>query len=289
MNEPKRLRQQGANRMTTVLLEAARTDAPPKARLERMLSGGVGAGAGVVLAAETAGAAAAGATPVAKSALGITLVIKWLGLGAFAGAVVSAGATQISRVQFHETSSAVAVPTRDEHQGSAPAVAARLAEPPTVVEPPMAAVALTTQAHRVESQAGPARVRPRLVNLAVSSQTPQTPQSPAEAATPAATSEAVAEQSGSPEARVLREEILALGRAKAALNRGAPGEALSVIRDYRARFPLGRLGPEATYLEMEAELASGNRARAESIAEQLASGAAPNAERAREILKEGKP
>jgi hypothetical protein len=287
MNEPKRLRQQGVSRLTTVLLEAARTDAPPKARLERML--GVGAGAGVVLAAETAGAAAVGATPVAKSVVGIALVIKWLGMGAVAGAVVSAGATQISRVRVHETSGAVAVPTpRDEHAASAPAVAARLAEPRSVVELPAPTAAPATQAHRSEPHPGPVRVQPRSVSFAASSQTPQIPQSPAETATPAATSEAVAEQSGSPEARVLREEILALGRAKAALNRSAPGEALSVIRDYRARFPLGRLGPEATYLEMEAELANGNRARAESIAERLASGAAPNAERAREILKGGK-
>ena len=286
MNEPKRLRQQGAHRMTTVLLEAARTDAPPKARLDRMLGIGGGA-AGAALAAGTAGASAGVGAPVAKSAVGIALVIKWLGLGALAGAVVGASATQISRVQVHETNGAVAVPTRpDEQKGSAPAVSARHAEPAAVLELPTPPAAPTTQVHRAKPHPGPARVQSRSLSGAAP---PESPRSPTETPTAAATSESSSEQSGSPEARVLREEILALGRAKAALNRGAPAEALTVIREYRARFPLGRLGPEATYIEMEAELANGNRARAGAIAEQLAPGSTPNAERARVILKGGQP
>jgi hypothetical protein len=221
---------------------------------------------------------------LAKSAVGVALVIKWLALGAFAGTVAGASATQISPVNLHEPSDAVASPTAtDGRKVSAPSVTARLAEPLAVVEQPPADAERMSPAHRAEPHPGSARVQPRSIRGVGRRDTPaQTP-------TQSAPSEPISDQSASPEARVLREEILALGRAKAALNRGAPSVALSVIREYRTRFPLGCLGPEATYIEMEAELASGNRARARALAERLASSAMPNVERARVILKGGKP
>ena len=91
----------------------------------------------------------------------------------------------------------------------------------------------------------------------------------------------------SPEARAMREEVAALGLAKAALNRGAAAEALAIVRSYHTRFPTGRLGPEAAYIEMEAAHSTGNLKRARELALQLAGGTTPNAYRARLIL-EGK-
>jgi hypothetical protein len=90
------------------------------------------------------------------------------------------------------------------------------------------------------------------------------------------------------DAAALREEVAALGLAKAALNRRAPAVALDAVRAYRTRYPAGRLAPEASYIEMEAELALGNRQRATALAKVLASGAGGNAERARVILNESK-
>jgi hypothetical protein len=278
MKEPRRLRQTGADRITTALLEAGRTDGPPKARLDRML--GIGGGAGVALAANAAAGSAGAAAPVAKSALGVALVIKWLGVGALAGGVVSAGAARILPSDVRETSIAPSPqPSVDERRASLPAAPARLGEPLTVAEP---AEAEPTPVHRAEPRVGSAPVHAP-VRAVPPRETPVEP--PLQPVTP----ESADQPRVSPEALALREEVVALGRAKAALNRGAAAEALAVIRDYRSRFPLGRLGPEATYIEMEAELASGNRARAESIAERLATGTTPNAERARAILKGGKP
>jgi hypothetical protein len=273
VKEPKRLRQTGADRIATALLEAGRTDGPPKARLDRML--GIGGGAGVALAANAAAGSAAVAAPTAKS-VGVALVIKWLSVGALAGGVVSAGAARILPSAVHETSAAPnPPPSADESGAPLPAEPARLVEPSTVVEP---AVAKPTAVHRAEPHVGPAPVRadPR--------------ETFAEPAAQSGSAESAPDQPpASPGVLALREEVAALGGANAALNRGAAAEALSLIRDYRSRFPLGRLGPEATYIEMEAELASGNRARAEAIAERLATGTTPNAERARAILKRGKP
>jgi hypothetical protein len=100
---------------------------------------------------------------------------------------------------------------------------------------------------------------------------------------PAVTAELTGSES--PAEQALREEVAALALAKSALNRGAAAAALDAVRAYRVLYPSGRLAPEATYIEMEAALLAGDRARAVRIAERLATGTTPSAKRAREILQ----
>lgn len=288
MSEPKRLRLAGGDRVTSLLLDAGHADAPSKARIERMLGGIAGAGAGIGLTAEAAAAApgALGAAPLAaKSAVSITLVLKWLGLGMLAGAAVSTGALRLPPPAAPEVGvssgdsrrSVTQQPTQASRHSIAGEATSSTAQPTT---PNVA----TTQAprddelHRFSVARTAANKPPAMASVRGQETAAATPIA-REALGPALP------PGSSPEARALREEVAALGLAKAALNRGAPSLALEAVRAYRARFAGGRLGPEALYIEMEAELALGNRQRALEIAEQLAASATPNAERARAILK----
>jgi hypothetical protein len=279
MKEPKRLRQASTDNITKLLLEAGHSDAPSDHRLGRML-GGV-AGASVVLGAEAATAAAAASAPVAQSALPLALVVKWLGLGAFAGMIVSAGATQVVAGAPDNASTSISPAVHAGPKAAAPS------SPVAASDSPVAAEAVKPEPSPTSPGASPRRDLPRIVSGNVRS-------IPTAAARAVATAHQAAENpvplldpSISPEARALREEVAALGLAKAALNRGAAAEALAIVRSYHTRFPTGRLGPEAAYIEMEAAHATGNLKRARELALQLAGGTTPNAYRARVIL-EGK-
>ncbi|HEY6077381.1 MAG TPA: hypothetical protein VIW29_01175 [Polyangiaceae bacterium] len=65
----------------------------------------------------------------------------------------------------------------------------------------------------------------------------------------------------------LAEEVAQLQKAKLALKGGNPAEALSELNVYAQRFPRPRLGAEATMVRIEALSASGNAARAKTLAE----------------------
>jgi hypothetical protein len=277
MNEPKRLRQVSTDNVTKLLLEAGHSDAPSDHRLGRML-GGV-AGASVVLGAEAATAAAAASAPVAQSALPLALVVKWLGLGAFAGMIASTGAAQVVAGATDKASTSISP--------AAGRQAAVPASPVAASDSPVAVEAAKPEPPRTSSGASLRRDMPR----AFSSKVPSIASAAAQAM---ATEQQAAQNSAppigtsvSPEARALREEVAALGLAKAALNRGAAAEAQAIVRSYHTRFPAGRLGPEAAYIEMEAAHSAGNLKRARELALQLAGGTTPNAHRARVIL-EGK-
>jgi TolA-binding protein len=64
----------------------------------------------------------------------------------------------------------------------------------------------------------------------------------------------------------LREEIALMDLARAALRSGSPKSALEYLEQYRSRFPSGSFGQEAQALRIEAIAASGNIARARSLA-----------------------
>ncbi len=247
MKDPKRLCEERSDRLTVLLLEAGRDEAPSKEWLGRTLGGAVAAGTTLAATAAAAGTAA----PLASSALPIALVVKWLGIGALVGVVASAGTAAVLPDQ-RESSSEVAAP---REQSPAVAVIA-----PAAPKPPAALVPLNPPART----AAPVPV----------------------AALPAPPRSALVRSPVAPETRAVREEVRALGRAKAALNHGRPADTLAILAEYRARFPQGHLRPEAVYLEMEAELARGNRERARVLAHALSVGRSPNAERARAILKE---
>jgi hypothetical protein len=79
-------------------------------------------------------------------------------------------------------------------------------------------------------------------------------------------------------------ELAALRTAKSALAQGNPTVALQQVRDYRAQFPRGKLGVEATVIEIEALVALGRRAQAQKLAEPLLTGDSPYAPRVRSLL-----
>jgi hypothetical protein len=65
----------------------------------------------------------------------------------------------------------------------------------------------------------------------------------------------------------LAEEVAQLQKAKLALKAGNAGEALAELQTYAQRFPRPRLGAEALVVRVEALHASGDAARARSLAE----------------------
>ncbi|MGE5784973.1 MAG: hypothetical protein ACM3ZE_10295 [Myxococcales bacterium] len=88
----------------------------------------------------------------------------------------------------------------------------------------------------------------------------------------------------------LREEIALIDRARTALRSGAPGQALSALDQYRARYPRGTLGQEARGMRIEALAASGNRARAlaETSAFLSQNPKSPHSERLRQLLPDAR-
>jgi outer membrane protein assembly factor BamD (BamD/ComL family) len=57
-----------------------------------------------------------------------------------------------------------------------------------------------------------------------------------------------------------------ISRARSALQRGAPLEALEAVRDHQARFPAGSLAQEREALRVQALMAAGDRSGAEAAA-----------------------
>ena len=279
MKEPARLGQPGSDSVTRLLMEAGRDEAPSNERVRRML--GAFAGTGVALSAHAAMAGAPLAASAAQSAIGITVVAKWLGLGILAGTIVSAGAAQVLPVGPSDASETAAVPAGPARRAAA---AGFPIDPPAAPQRP---VPEASNDDRTAHRAGaPHQVSgPKSRSMAA-------PVSTAESAEPAKLSGSEPAPTASvvsPETHALREEVAALALAKAALNRGAAAEALAIVRSYRIRFPQGRLEPEAAYIEMEALFSTGNQKRARELAERLAPGTKPNAVRARAILKGNEP
>jgi hypothetical protein len=182
-----------------------------------------------------------------------------VGIGFLAGTAVVAGAAAIS-LPAPETRSATSPTTPAANKSESKAAAAPR-------EPQVAALQNTpqaaTSAPRAHANARPAPLPESGPSLQTASSDPHI-------------------------ASTLREEVAVLSRAKAALDRGAPSEALDAIGTYHMRFPSGHMRREAVYLEMESEHALGHRHRSMELARLLASGASQSARRAREILDGGR-
>jgi hypothetical protein len=300
MSELKRLRDQGSDRVARLLLDAGHFDEPPKKRLDRIVAGIVGAGAAAGAKTAVASGALAAVPAAAKAVTPLVLVFKWLGAGVLAGLVVSGGAATLQPyVLATDSPGGVLLPSSAKRDPETTRMSWRSLEPVqqqgrvdlAASKAGAAAPASAPSAGELPSTAGGSRVAaPSLPQRAQVLESDRTP-----LAEPAgATGKGVAPQgamkpaspgTGPGPSHVLREELAALTFAKSALNRGAPRAALDAVRAYRMRFRAGALAREATYIEMEAEHALGNRGRAVELAGELAPGVTPNAERAREILK----
>jgi len=128
------------------------------------------------------------------------------------------------------------------------------------------------------------------VTTPVTSESPEAAPSAASAAAEGTTSAApiaassVSSRPARPEAAAgrLSREVAALELAHQALAAHNASSALHLLDRYRAEFPNGALGSEATVLRVEALLAGGNRAAAQALADSYSS-AHPDSPYARRI------
>ena len=237
---------EGADDFERALLQSARADAPTHDARARQLA---------VLG--VAGATA-GATPGAVgafAALSKAGVVKWALVVLLVGSA-AAGARLV--VDRREPASLVAAaPT--------PAVSEREAE--TRVAP----TATATAPADTVSAAPPSRV--------VRGAPPRS--APLPVAAPPASSTPI----GLPPAR-LAEETAALDSARTALRSGSTVDALRALDAHARDYPGGALQPEASALRVEALLATGDRAGAETVARALLATypATPSARRVRAML-----
>jgi hypothetical protein len=291
---PKRLRVYDSDRVTRLLLEAARSESPGRRRLLKIVSAAAGVGA---TATGKAAAALVSASPaIGMSTTSVAVVLKWIGVGALGGVMVSAAATEIQfgtppaldHSPAHQGAPFSALPAADapkrvsaSHPLPEPRILQqsdqRLNRGNGSLAPPASAGPLAKRSTDATDQSQRAPIAAASGSIHFSEPESQPNGAPAAASEP--------ERIPSAAERALREEVAALALAKSALNRGEAAAALEAVRAYRVRYPQGRLAPEAGFIEMEAALALGDRQRAVRVAAQLASGTSPSSERAREILK----
>jgi hypothetical protein len=255
-DDPVRLLDEGGSGLLRALLSAAREEQPPGAALRHTLTAvGVGAaltahGASAASAAGTARAVGGAALGSAKGAAKSTLVVvvKWLSIGALTGGVASSA--------LYAVSGALTPPPARV----APSAAA---EPALAVSP------------------GPPPAAARVADV------PEIPAPPA-VVTPPAPQAAVPAPS-QPEAdpgAPLSAEVAALDSVRQAVKLADAPRALALLSDYEARFPDGRMLPEALYLRLEAFTMKGDKSDAEAVARRILRvyPSSPHAARARAVL-----
>jgi hypothetical protein len=296
MNDPTRLHEDQANSLEALLVRAGRDYAPPSARLDRIAAGIASAGAAIAGPSVAAASSAAAGTGLGMKLSGTALVtvFKWLGIGALSGFTLSVTATVIEG-DWHSTRSTtpdqpapapIETETQRPHAARAELRTEPLAmQPKEAASPPHAEPANERSATRSPLSRSATPGKSSLLDESPTVATETNRQAETVAAGPNPPVEPNVESRAKTTSEVLREEVAALGLAKAALDRGAAQEVLAQVTAYRVRFPRGRLGPEATYLEMEAEVLRGNTRRAQNLAAQLTSVVSPNATRVREVLK----
>jgi hypothetical protein len=260
MSDPVRLLSAGADDFEAELLRSAEADVGPNRLMKRTLGA-------VAVAGTLTSASAAGQAAVAAKVGGLSL-LKWIGIGALAGAgVVTTYVVTSSRAPVAPARAVVAAAVAPPVAEVAKAAAPPPSSPSGAVDAPPPAAGDPEPAARLATSASPRAVAPA---------------SPAPA--PAAVA---AEATAAPDAKAsLRDEVASLDRARGALAHGDGAQALRELDRHAAEFPHGALGPEATVLRIDALVRTGQRPAAEALAERfLASPAlAAHATRVRSIL-----
>jgi Outer membrane lipoprotein len=227
-----RLERDDGSLLGRLLAAGDRDEPPPRAVRKTLLSLGL---------ASTVSAAASSASATTTAAV----VVKWLLVGAFAGASVSlAGGALLDRSEPKPGATLDRSPAALEHapiqrNAMARAPTSRSLDDAPPAPPPVRPAAPV---------ASFARARP-----ATSATAPASPAPP-----PAASS---AEPSDA-----LLEQAAMIGRASNAVRAHDGARALEALRAYRARFPHGNMAPEAGVLEIEALLAAGQSEAARAAA-----------------------
>jgi len=284
MTDPERLLRTAASPLSRLLLRAGEEEKPSHAALRRTAKAvAVAAVAGTAAKSASAAATAVGVKLAAKSAtpallgsataataattapmgaaLGVGVVVKWVGIGVLSGAIgapLLQSAVQPQSPKRSRPPAALAVQPRESIPRARPAEELRRA-PASV--PSVAP----------EQLQPPPPVEARRA-LAPSSSAPETP--PKLEMTPAS------------KGALLATEVRFVDQGRAALQRGAFQQALELLAPYEERFPQRQLLTEVLFLRMEAFSRSGNDDRARSLAASIVTRgvAGPQAARARAVL-----
>jgi hypothetical protein len=263
MIDPVRLVDGDGDDVERTLLRSALDDHGSHAARARALAvfGAVGSGLVASTSAAQASVATASTSFAAASVAKVTAsaLVKWIGTGVVVGTLSAAG--------IHAVADSGAAPPRAM---LAPVSERRAALPPAPSVAPAGAQPATVEAPKVgtpEPSARPAELRASGTGAAV-----------------AVASNAAFPAEGSD--RRLRDELLALERARQALRRGDASAALSALASYESRFPQGALSREATVLSVEARLAAGDQQGARAVAARAleADSTSPHAKRIETLL-----
>jgi hypothetical protein len=263
MIDPVRLLDGDGDDVERTLLRSALDDNGSPAARARALAvfGAVGSGLVASTSAAQASVATASTSSAAASVAKVTAsaLVKWIGTGVVVGTLSAAG--------IHAVADSGAAPPRAM---LAPVSERRAALPPAPSIAPARAQPATVEAPKVgtpEPSARPAELRASGTGAAV-----------------AVASNAAFPAEGSD--RRLRDELLALERARQALRRGDASAALSALASYESRFPQGALSREATVLSVEARLAAGDQQGARAVAARAleADSTSPHAKRIETLL-----
>jgi outer membrane biosynthesis protein TonB len=269
VKDPRRLVADGeTSELSRALLAAGRARRAPKGAHERVWGAvAVGLASGVATTAATGAAAAgAGASPgagVGAKGAGVALALTKTKL-LVAGAVIAITASALV-VAADRASSPAPVPAAAPTH--APAAANAPAEPQPGADPHAEATA-----REVTEEPGP--------NAGTARRVRRIPQANARRsaavkpnAEPPEVPEATVGDEPAPERSAisnLREEAALLGQARAALARGDATAASARLDEARTRFPQSQLGQERDALDVRIASASGDRARAASLARAFA-------------------
>jgi hypothetical protein len=265
-NDFPRLREASTSRLARELLSSAARDVAPRLSRQHAV---VAAG---VAAASLSTSGGAGAT----GALAATLVsgVKWLLVGFFAGAVSSVGALELSRRDAPEARQPVHTTSIDgpadhdlSRSPSASAGApAKLLEDPTgtVTEP-----GVSSRGFDVPGAALPARSAqgaPAPSHSTARSRTDAVVPSRSFAPEPVEPTPGSVPKSGGNSAGGFAKQLELVDRARRAVSKRQPAEALSILDQLQREHGGGSFGPEATAIRIEALIESGNRSKAISLA-----------------------
>jgi hypothetical protein len=245
MIDPTRLLDGDGDDFERRLLGAALEDSGSPAARSRALAVFAGAGASVMAATSVAQAsvAAAPTSAVAASVPKLTAgaLLKWIGTGVVVGTLSAGGIHAVVSSHASSPMQVLEPPLAHPTVLAAPHAVPRVDAPPAVVEVP--APVATTPEPNARLVAPPANASGAEVSV------------PSNAAFPT-------ERPGPH----LRDELLALERARHALRSGDAAAALSALASYESRFPEGALSREATVLAVEARLAAGDQQGARAVA-----------------------
>ncbi|MGH7435982.1 MAG: tetratricopeptide repeat protein [Polyangiaceae bacterium] len=251
MSDPARLATSSASEEVRDLLRAARTASPPGCK-ERAMTVALEA---LALAAAAAAAAAPASAVRASDAVragsvgktSVLTTVHWVGIACLAGAFAAGGlfAARADRTSMSPASTAVhpAAP-RLEPPSVAPPVSPPAEDWSPVVDVGSLPTAQVPPAAPSSSRARPAQRAAAVASVANDDELGPLVPSAAPAPGPAPK---------------LSPEIVLLDLTRKALAEGYGLRALTLLRDYDARFPDGALRSEATMMRIEALAAAGRR------------------------------